>query len=38
MVVDEQDKEQVVSERESTGARERERRQSKETTNAQTLR
>ena len=36
MEVDEQDREQVDSERESRGARGRRRRQSKETTNAQT--
>ena len=36
MEVDEQDREQVDSERESRGAREKGRRQSKETTNAQT--
>ena len=36
MELDEQDREQVDKERESIGARERGRRQNKETTNAQT--
>ena len=36
MEVDEQDREQVDCERESRGAREKGRRQNKETTNAQT--